>query len=186
VRDLRPLEPNGIYHVTIRGVRQTPLFRDETDWCRYLDFLGDAVARFRWRCHAYCLMPNHVHLLLRTPEPNLPDGMQRLNMRYAIRFNVRYGFKGHVFERRYWSKLLDDDTHLLELARYIARNPVRAGLVAHPAEWRWSSYAALVQVAIAPTFLDTEATRGLFGSAGRLRAFVEEAPAPDAVEDMPV
>jgi REP element-mobilizing transposase RayT len=175
MRELRPLEPNGIYHVTTRGVRQTPLFHDELDWSRYLDFLADAVERFGWLCHAYCLMPNHTHLLVQTPEPNLPEGMQRLNLRYAMRFNWKYGFTGHAFERRYWSKLVADDPHLIGLARYIARNPVRAGLVDHPADWRWSSYAALVQRASAPRFLDLESTRGLFGSLGRLREFIEPA-----------
>jgi putative transposase len=173
MRELRPLVPNGIYHVTIRGVRQTPLFCEERDWLRYLDFLGDCVERFGWRCHSYCLMPNHVHLLLQTPEPNLPQGMQRLNLRYAIRFNRRYGFKGHAFDRRYWSSLVKTDSYLVGLARYIARNPVRAGLVEYPSQWRWSSYAALARLADGPDFMDARESRLLFGAAKQLRDFVE-------------
>jgi REP element-mobilizing transposase RayT len=171
-----------LYHVTTRGVRQTPLFHDERDWVRYLEFLGAAVTSFEWRCLSYCLMPNHVHLLLQTPEPNLPQGMQQLNLRYAMRFNWKYGFKGHAFDRRYGATLLRADEHLLTVVRYIARNPVRGGLVASPATWRWSSYRALIGREPAPGFLDVPAALDLFGSRRRLREFAEEGDQP-AIEE---
>jgi putative transposase len=178
VRDLRPLEPNGLYHVTTRGVRQKPLFHEERDWLRYLEFLDAAVAAFQWRCLSYCLMPNHVHLLLQTPEPNLPQGMQQLNLRYAMRFNWKYGFKGHAFDRRYAAKLLGSDEHLLTVVRYVARNPVRAGLAERASGWRWSSYRALIGREPAPRFLDVDAAGELFGGRRRLREFVEEGDEP--------
>jgi REP element-mobilizing transposase RayT len=182
MRTLRPLEPNGLYHVTTRGVRQTPLFHDEHDWLRYLEFLDAAVTAFDWRCLSYCLMPNHVHLLLQTPEPNLPQGMQQLNLRYAMRFNWKYGFKGHAFDRRYGARLLGADDHLLTVVGYIASNPVRAGLVDAPAAWRWSSYRSLIGRTTAPRFLDVRAALELFGSRRRLREFVEN-PSEPALEE---
>jgi putative transposase len=174
-RELRVIEPNGIYHVTTRGVRREPIFGDEVDWRRYLAILGDVVRKREWRCRAYCLMPNHVHLVVETPEPDLSDGMRDLSGRYARRFNLRHGFSGHVFERRYWCDLVESESRLLELERYIALNPVRAGLCTRPTEWRWSSYTAAIDADIAPRFLDVERTRELFGSPLRLREFVEDA-----------
>jgi REP element-mobilizing transposase RayT len=185
MRELRALEPNGLYHVTTRGVRQTPLFHDERDWLRYLEFLDAAVTAFDWRCLSYCLMPNHVHLLLQTPEPNLPQGMQQLNLRYAMRFNWKYGFKGHAFDRRYGAKLLRHDDHLLAVVRYVARNPVRAGLADGPAAWRWSSYRALIGREPTPRCLDAESALDLVGSRRRLREFVEPPDEPSLEEPRP-
>jgi putative transposase len=118
---------------------------DDLDAKRFLEMLAAVARQQEWDCHAYCLMPNHVHLLVRTPHCDLPDGMQRLGTRYAMQFNRRHGFSGHVFERRYWSTLVERDEHLLELVRYIALNPVRAALCTEPHEWRWSSFAATVR-----------------------------------------
>ncbi|MDX6516389.1 MAG: REP-associated tyrosine transposase [Gaiellaceae bacterium] len=172
-RQLRTLAPNGIYHVTARGIRKEAIFFDAVDWRRYLGILGDVVRDRGWRCRAYCLMPNHVHLVVQTPEPNLPDGMRDLSGRYAKRFNLRYGFCGHLFERRYWCDLVETDGRLLELERYVALNPVRAGLCLTPTEWRWSSYTAAIDADLAPRFLDVERSRELFGGSARLRQFIE-------------
>ena len=102
-------------------------------------------------CHAYCLMENHYHLLVETPRANLDDAMQRLNGTYAMRFNRHHERTGHVFQGRYGAKLITDDDYALTVVRYIAANPVQAGLCAAPEEWPWSSYAATAGLASAPS-----------------------------------
>ena len=106
-------------------------------------------------CHAYCLMENHYHLLVETPRANLDDAMQRLNGTYAMRFNRHHERTGHVFQGRYGAKLITDDDYALTVVRYIAANPVQAGLCAVPEDWRWSSYAATAGLAPRPAFLTT-------------------------------
>jgi REP-associated tyrosine transposase len=105
--------------------------------------------------HAYCLMTNHVHLLVETPHANLAHGMQRLLAHYAREHNVRAGRRGHLFERRYLDRLVETDEHLISTARYLARNPVEARLCAHPVDWLWSSYRATAGLARCPRFLTT-------------------------------
>jgi len=122
-------------------------------------------------------MENHYHLLMRTPEPTLREGMQRLNGSYAQGFNARHRLVGHVFGGRYTSVAVTDDSHLRELIRYISLNPVRAGACRHPGDWFWSSYSALVGKTTAPDFLVCEDVRRLFDPvAGRgaaaLRNFI--------------
>src|SRR5690349_21152280 len=113
-RPPRPRVSDFSYHVTWRGVRRSAIFLDDLDAERFVEMLAATVDRCGWVCQAYCLMPNHVHLLLRTPRANLPDGMQRLGTRYAMLFNRRYGYSGHVFERRYWARIVERDEHLLQ------------------------------------------------------------------------
>jgi REP element-mobilizing transposase RayT len=90
--------------------------------------------------HEHCLLTNHFHLLFETPKPNLSDGMHRLNHIYAMYFNGRYGFDGHLFDKRFGSRLVETEQHWLKARRYIAFNPVKAGLCAHPRDWPWSSF----------------------------------------------
>jgi putative transposase len=155
--------PGGIWHLTTRGVRKEPIFTDDRDYVRFLQLLAEVVERFGWICHAYCLMPNHYHLVVETPRPNLSPGMERLNGRYAQSFNYRHGLEGHVFERRFRSIRIVGDGHLLELSRYIVLNPVRAGLCRSAAGWRWSSFRAAVGISRRPTFLTVDWLVGLFG-----------------------
>jgi REP-associated tyrosine transposase len=130
----------GTYHVTSRGNRRQAIYHDDDDR-RYFLQLCDRVARRRaWRVHAYCLMTNHFHLLLETPEPNLSTGMHQLNGVYAKQFNERHSWDGHLFDKRFESRLVESESHYMEVLRYVAFNPVRAGLCAHPSEWRWSSF----------------------------------------------
>jgi len=98
------------------------------------------VRRCRWRVHAYCLMTNHFHLLIETPKPNLSSGMQRLKSDYAAYFNDRHSFVGHLFQQRFGSRLIETERHLEKALRYIAFNPVVAGLCKRPSDWRWSSF----------------------------------------------
>ena len=143
--------------------------------------LGTVVQRRGWRCHAYCLMPNHYHLLVETPRPDLSKGMQYLNARYAEWFNWRHELDGHLFQGRFHSVLVESDWHLLELARYLVLNPVRAGLCDTPVQWAWSSYGAVLGTIPRPPFLTLEWLLGRFGSEPtRARAafarFVADAP----------
>ncbi len=133
-RPLRVEVPGGTYHLTARGNRRQPIFRSEIDHEVLLDVLARVVRALEWRVRSYCLMPNHFHLVVMIEHPNLSLGMQRLNGRYAQLFNQRYGLSGHLFQGRFHSVLIEREEHLLELARYVVLNPVRAGLCVHPAE----------------------------------------------------
>ncbi len=180
-RPLRLRGPGGTFHVTARGNRRQELFRSEVDFRLYLGLLGSAIGRHGLRCHDYCLMPNHLHLVLETPDDGLSEAMQWLHGTYATYFNERYGLSGHLFQGRFGSEFVERTEHRLELVRYLARNPVRAGLCAHPAEWPWSGYGALVGARPRPRFLSVDETLALFAptpaeARRRLAAFVRDAP----------
>ena len=145
---------SGLYHAGTRGIRQLPIFHTDDDRHLFMAILGDVVKRYAWECRAYCLMTNHYHLALRTPDANIGAGMHRLNGLYAQAFNRRHGFKGHLFEERYWSGLVETDEHEIGLMRYIVLNPVRAGICSLPHEWAWSSYRATAGLEGPPSFLD--------------------------------
>lgn len=162
-RPLRIQVPGGIYHVTTRGVRQTLIYREDADRDAFLAILGVVVSRRYWICHAYCLMGNHYHLLVETPDPDIAAGMQLLNGFYAQYFNDRHGERGHVFDRRYASELIETEQHLAASCCYIALNPVRAGLCETPAQWDWSSYLPMVGARPTPEFLTVDWVLGLFG-----------------------
>jgi REP element-mobilizing transposase RayT len=166
----------GIYHVFARGNGQQEIFVDDDDRRLYLRLLGKVVLKQRWLCLAYCLMDKHVHLLIETPEANLAAGMQRLHGLYAQTFNERHGWSGHVFQGRYGSVPMKTDAQLWTVVRYIARNPVEAGLCADPGGWAWSSHAATVGTR-PPRWLDVARLLDFFGAAGgdpreRYAAFV--------------
>lgn len=161
-RPPRPLLPDALYHVTARGNRKANIYLEDRDYLVWLDLMARTADRFGFICHAYCQMPNHFHLLLETPLPNLSEGMHYLNCVYSQNFNVRHGLTGHVFQGRFHSVLLEEESHFLELARYITLNPVRAGLVDGPADWRWSSYRATAGIAASPDWLDTATIHARF------------------------
>ncbi len=155
-RPLRVEFPGGLYHVTARGNGRQPIFVDEADREAFLVVLSSVVARYFVRCHAYCLMGNHHHLLLETPEANLSRAMRQLNGVYSQGFNRRHRRSGHVFEGRFQAQVVDRDAYLRTVCRYIVLNPVRAGLVAHPRQWAWSSYRATAGEAPLPAFLTVD------------------------------
>ena len=162
-RPLRPAVPGGVYHVSVRGNRRQIVFFDGVDRRRFLRLLAETVRQYGWRCHAYCLLDNHFHLVVETPKPNISAGMQRLNSRYAEWFNRRHAFDGHLFQGRFHSRLLETDWHLLELSRYVVLNPVRAGLCPSTGDWPWSSYRATVGTEPAPRFLTIRMILAQFG-----------------------
>jgi putative transposase len=118
----------AFYHVTNRGNARETIFQDDYDYAAFLRELSKVVPRYGWLVHGFCLIPNHYHLLVETPEPNLGRGMLRLNGAYARGHNVRHERVGHVFQGPYDAKLVETDEHLLGVCRYVARNPCRAGL----------------------------------------------------------
>jgi putative transposase len=134
----------GIYHVTTRGVRRQIIYRDFHDYEYFERLLGWIGLDEQWSYLAWVAMPNHFHLVVETSEANLSKGMQRLNYRYAVRFNQRYDLRGHVFEHEFRAKVIESEAYLFECARYDVLNPVRARLCEHPGLWRWSSYAQSV------------------------------------------
>ncbi len=178
-RQLRLEYEGALYHITSRGNAGAAIYLDDEDRTRFLDVLGREVKQQGWQCYAYCLMDDHYHLLVETPEPNLSKGMRRLNQVYTQGFNRRYGRVGHVLQGRYQAIIVDKDNYLLELCRYIFPNPVRAGMMRAAKDWHWSSYRATAGLAPAVDWLQTDRVLGLFGrgrplSQRRYREFVKQ------------
>jgi putative transposase len=171
-----------VYHVYARGNARQLVYRDDVDRWTYLEVLERVVLANRWRCLAYCLMGNHVHLLLDTPDANLSFGMQRLHGAYAQTFNVRHGRSGHLFQGRYGAVRMISDGQLCGAAAYIARNPVEAKLCARPEDWRWSSYRAAIR-ASTPAWLDADRLLSYFGtdSDSARQLYTEATTGSDAV-----
>jgi putative transposase len=155
-RPLRIEFPGGLYHVTARGNGRLDIYIDDSDRERFLAVLESVVARYHVLCHAYCLMGNHYHLLLETPEANLSRAMRQLNGVYSQGFNRCHRRSGHVFEGRFHAQVVDKQAYLRAVCRYIVLNPVRAGLVVHPCQWPWSSYAATAGEQPVPAFLSVD------------------------------
>lgn len=154
--------PHGIFHVVARGNERKAIYRDATDRERFLETLALGCERYRWRALAYCLMTNHYHLLVQTPEANLARGMRHLNGVYAQRFNRRHGRGGHLFQGRYQAILVQEDEHLLAAVLYLVRNPLRARMCEQVGEWPWSSHAATIGLR-PPGFLAVDRLLAYFG-----------------------
>ena len=152
-RPLRLEFPDALYHLTSRGDRREDIYEDDVDRRTFLDVLSSVIGQFNWTCYAYCLMSNHYHLLIQTPDANLSKGMRQLNGVYTQAYNRRHNKTGHLFQGRYKSILVDEDNYLLELSRYIVLNPVRAGMVKRVDQWKWSSYMAMVGKVAVPDWL---------------------------------
>ncbi len=166
-RPLRIEFSAAFYHVTSRGDRREAIFEDDEDRRSFLQTLAEVVGRFNWVCHAYCLMDNHYHLVIETPEANLSKGMRHLNGVYTQANNRRHDRSGHLFQGRFKGILVDQDNYLLELTRYVVLNPVRARMVELPGDWPWSSYGAMVGDTAPPEWL---ATDGLLAQFSKQRA----------------
>ncbi|MEN8129379.1 MAG: transposase [Pseudomonadota bacterium] len=144
VRPLRIEYAGALYHITSRGDKKSDIYQDDYDRESFLETLGEVCQRCNWILHAYCLMDNHYHLLVETPETSLSNGMRQLNGVYTQRFNRYHNQVGHVFQGRYKAVIVQKEPYLLELARYIILNPVRARMVRTANNWRWSSYRATI------------------------------------------
>jgi putative transposase len=152
----------ALYHVMARGNRKSTIFHDAEDRRQFLQVITAAVAFYALRINALCLMGNHYHIVLETPGRNLSDAMHFINGVFAQRSNRRHGQTGHVFEGRFRSLVIERESYLKRAARYVVRNPVRAGLVANPAAWRWSSYRATAGLERVPRWLEVEWIQTVF------------------------
>jgi REP element-mobilizing transposase RayT len=162
-RQLRIEYPGAVYHVTSRGNARNAIYVDDGDREAFLEVLHSVISRYRWRCHSYCLMDNHYHLLLETPEANLSKGMRQLNGVYTQYYNKRHGLVGHLFQGRFKSILVEKDIYLLCLCRYIVQNPVAAHLTQTPEDWPWSSFRATAGLATLPEWLHVNWILSQFG-----------------------
>lgn len=178
-RALRIQVPGGIYHLNAKGCAERSIYLDDTDRASFEEILAQVIRKHEWSCSSFCLMSTHYHLLVATPLGDLAAGMQRLNGQYAQTFNRRHGALGHVFQGRYHSEFIQSDSHLLETTRYVALNPVRAGLCRRPEDWPWSSFAEAIGVRPPRPFIASDVLLNLFGddpdlARSRFQAFVED------------
>ena len=178
-RPLRLEYPGALYHVTARGNARQAIYADDIDRQAFLDIVGDVMSRFNWLCHAYCLMENHYHLLIETPEGNLSRGMRHLNGVYTQRVNRRHDQVGHLFQGRFKGILVEQESYLLKLCRYIVLNPVRINLASDPADYSWSSFRATAGLDPAVAWLTRDWILGQFHQQRRraerqYQAFVRE------------
>lgn len=188
-RPLRVEYPGAFHHVTARGVLKLPIFLDDADRAAFVKRLAELDYRWGLRIHAYCLMANHYHLEVETREPNLSRGLQWLNHVYASHTNWRHKRVGHLFQGRFKSALVEAETHLHALTRYIHMNPVRGGLVKEPSDYTWSSYRAYLGFVRPPIWLETRETLQRFGAnrseqIRRYQQFVEGEAAGDPLNEM--
>ena len=162
-RPIRIEYAGAVYHITTRGNAGDAIFFDGADRRYFLELLRTTCERYGWLCHAYCLMDNHYHLLIETQNATLSKGMQYLNGTYTQYVNREYTRGGHVFQGRFKGILVERDSYLLELCRYIVLNPVRAQMVRSAKDWPWSSYRATAGMADATPGLTTDWILGNFG-----------------------
>jgi putative transposase len=178
-RPLRIEFADAVYHVTSRGNGRQKIFLDGQDNRKFLELFGKTIERFNWICHAFCLMVNHYHLMIETPDANLSKGMHYLNATFCQAHHRRHDTVGHLLQGRFKAIVVDRESYLLELARYVVLNPVRAGLVGRPEDWPWSSFRATAGLPVSEEseeseFLTTAWLLGQFGpdeSTARRRYF---------------
>ena len=163
-RPLRIEYEGAVYHVTSRGNARNKIFNDNRDREIFLSILSTVVMRYSWLCHSYCLMDNHYHIMIETPDANLSMGMRQLNGIYTQKYNKRHHKTGHIFEGRFKAILVQKDNYLLELCRYVVLNPVRAGVVGKPEDWRWSSYQATAGLERGEDYLTTDWILSVFNT----------------------
>jgi putative transposase len=163
-RPLRILFENAWYHLINRGASRTTVFHENDDYKTFLRILSQVHRRYRFETHAYCLMPNHYHIITKTPIANLSHGMRHLNGLYTQYYNKKYKKDGALFRGRYKAILIDADNYLLRLSRYIHLNPVKAHLAKHPKNYHWSSFKYFSENIAAPDWLYTKTILNHFGT----------------------
>lgn len=162
-RKAREQSANGVYHVMLRGINRQVIFEDEEDYEKFLQVLQDCKAVSRFKLYAYCLMSNHIHLLLRISPTSegLEQMFKRIGVRYVAWYNRKYGRSGHLFQDRFKSEAVNDDGYLFTVLRYIHQNPVKASLCKTPEKYRWNSYPGYLS---GGSICDTAEVLGLLGS----------------------
>lgn len=178
-RPLRIEYPGAVYHITSRGNERQTIYRDKKDKVRFLKIIADTSIKFQIVVYAYVLMDNHFHLLLETPQGNLSQVMQKINVSYTNGFNARYKRSGHLFQGRYQAIIVDKDSYLMELSRYIHLNPIRAGIVEKVEDYPWSSYADYLDPKKAVKWLETkwvleQFSKTLLNACKMYKQFVDE------------
>ena len=174
-RPLRIEFAGALYHVTSRGNARQNIYLNNADRGSWLAVFAKVCERFNWVCYSYCLMNNHYHLFIETPEGNLSQGMRQLNGVYTQRFNRFHNRVGHLYQGRYKAILVQKEAYLLELSRYIVLNPVRARMVNAPQEWPWSNYRATIGLASVEDWLNTTLVLAAFGArrSQAIRQFID-------------
>ena len=167
-RSARVQFPGAIYHISARGNHQENIYFSDRDRKLFLRLLATAAKRMNWICHAYCLMTNHYHLLLETPDGLLSTGMGYVNGVYTQRINRQYGLSGHLLQGRFHSKLVEDNSQFLGAVRYIMRNPLDANIVEDAIDWPWSSYCTTIGFERPPDFLMVDQVLSLFATDRRI------------------
>jgi REP element-mobilizing transposase RayT len=163
-RPLRIEYAGAFYHVMHRGNAGGAIFSSERDREKLLEYFSKAAERYAIKIHTYCLMTNHYHLLIETPQPNLSQAVKWINVSYAAYFNRKRSRNGHLFQGRFKAVLVDAEGYLKNLSRYIHLNPVRAGMVAQCKDYPWSSYPGFGGYEKQPVWLETQWLLSLFGS----------------------
>ena len=188
VRPLRIDYPDAVYHITNRGVNRQAIFFEDGDYKRLIDLLEQICKRMKVEIHGFCLMPNHYHLEITTPESNLSRSIQWLNQSYATYINTRHQRSGHLFQGRFKSVIIEAESHLTALTRYIHQNPVRAGMVLHPQDYKWSSYRGYLGMDqydwLNSTVVLEKYGKTLEEQRKNYREFVEEGAADNPVKEM--
>lgn len=162
-RGPRKKSRTGVYHVMIRGVNKSPLFFDDEDRMYFILILFKVKEITNFILYAYCLMDNHVHLVIQEGDELLPEIMKRINVRYASYLNKKYNRVGHLFQGRYRSEEIESDHHLLACTRYVHNNPCKANIVLHPQDYQWSSYLPYVKITACTKLVSTDFILGYFG-----------------------
>lgn len=171
-RPLRIEYPGAIYHLTSRGNARSNIYITDTDRIDFLKLLAQTCQRFGWHSYAWCLMGNHYHLVIETSEANLSRGMRHINGVYTQTFNRTHQRVGHLFQGRYKAILVEKDSYLLEVIRYVLLNPVRANMTKTAGQYPWSSYRAMISKATTPDWLERDWVLGHYGN--RLSAAQEQ------------
>jgi REP element-mobilizing transposase RayT len=183
-------QASGLFHVGMRGNNRRPIFRSDDDRSHFLGLLQRTGRRQQWAVHAYALMTNHFHLVLRIEDGRLADGMRRLNSGYALWFNQQTSRIDHLFGRRYWSERLEDERRYAAALRYVITNPARAGIPGSVASNEWTSYPATLGRAVTPVALAVDEVLGIFDqqpvrAVAALRALCEGRDGPSYDWAMP-
>jgi putative transposase len=168
--------PGASYHLMERGIRRMEIFQEAYDYQVFLELLREESEEKKCTIHAYCLMTNHFHLLTETGEIEIGKFMKSLAEKYAMYYNHKYSYRGHVFEGRYKSCLVETDAYFLQTSRYIHLNPVKAKMTEHPEDYPWSSYKTIIQMQD-DKIAERQKTLSYFGKKGvyGYREFIENA-----------
>ena len=166
-RPIRIEYAGALYHVTSRGNRRDDIFVGDGDRLIWLEVFAQVCSRFNWRCHAWCLMDNHYHIVIETIEGNLSQGMRQLNGVFTQKTNRKHKRVGHLFQGRFKAILVQKEGYLLELTRYVVLNPIRAGMVTDLFDWKWSSYLDMVGNTVCSDWLEKNWVLSHFGGSGK-------------------